>query len=393
LDKVKSLSPRYKMELSQSKVAIVTGSYGATTETFVTRHVNHLNGGETVVLSRQYTRDAKVEHPVHYIKPAWWYSYSSPIRKLIQIPHFLRYGENRVPDRREKKQIQQFLKRNRVKSILAEFGPHGCMVLPVAEEVGIPVFTYFRGYDASKSLNDWKVRHAYRKIIPRMAGIFAVSPHLLDNLKNIGVDWKQAHVIPSGTDSELFKPGNKDPNLLLSVGRFVKKKSPDITLQAFAEILSMQPGLQLVMIGEGPLLDYCKSLADSLGIEKNVTFTGAQSNHLVREYMAKASLFLLHSVTAENGDTEGFPSVIQEAMASGCAVVSTRHGGIPHFIEDGVDGLLVDEFDLEAYVNSLKNLLNNQNYCKSIRENARATAVNKFEYRALYRKLESILAN
>jgi len=82
-----------------SNTAIVTGSYGATTETFVTRHINHLNGGDTVVLCKQYKGDRKIERPVHCIKSAWWYSYSSPIRKLIQIPHFLRYKQNRVPDR------------------------------------------------------------------------------------------------------------------------------------------------------------------------------------------------------------------------------------------------------------------------------------------------------
>jgi len=379
------------MKLSKSKIAIITATIGTTTETFVSRHINHLNNGDTVVLCKRDEVDAKAERPVHCIRPAWWYKYPSPIRKLIQLPHYLRYRETRVPDLKERKNIQHFLKKEKVTSILAEFGPHGCMIQPVAEEIGIPVYTYFRGVDASKRLYDWRTRHAYRKMIPKMAGLFAVSPHLLENLKNIGVKWKQAHVIPSGTDTHQFKPGVKDPNLVLSVGRFVKKKAPNLTLHAFAEVVGKRPDLQLVMVGEGVMLKECKSLAASLGIEKNVTFTGAQPNHVVQNYMAKASLFLLHSVTAENGDTEGFPSVIQEAMASGCAVVSTHHGGIPYFIEDGIDGILVDEYDLEKYVNSLMSLLKNQDHCKTIRDNARATAVNKFEYRMLYQKLESIL--
>ena len=99
LNKVKSLSPRYKMKLSQSKIAIVTGSYGTTTETFVTRHINHLNSGDTVVLCQENKADTKIERPLLCIKPAWWYSYPTPIRKIIQIPHFLRYKQNRVPDR------------------------------------------------------------------------------------------------------------------------------------------------------------------------------------------------------------------------------------------------------------------------------------------------------
>jgi len=87
------------MDLSLSKIAIVTGSYGATTETFVTRHINHIKSGKTVVLCKQYKGNTKIERPVHCIKPAWWYSYPKLIRKIIQIPHFLRYKQNRVPDR------------------------------------------------------------------------------------------------------------------------------------------------------------------------------------------------------------------------------------------------------------------------------------------------------
>jgi len=378
---------------SNYKIAIVTGTYGATTETFVTRHVNHLNNGMTVVLCNvnDYYGDSDLEKPVFRIKKNWWSVYPGLIRKLIQLPRLIYYGQTWMPDSKQKKNIQLFLKKHRVKSVLAEFGHHGCMILPVAEEIGIPVYTYFRGYDASIKLNDLQVRYTYRNLIPRMAGIFAVSPHLLKNLKEIGVKWNQAHVIPSGTDTQLFTPGKKDPNLLLSVGRFVEKKAPDITLRAFAKMVSKYPNIRLVMVGDGPLLEKCRSLAITLGIDKSVIFTGAQPHHVVRDYMAKASFFLLHSVTDDNGNTEGFPSVIQEAMSAGCVVVSTRHGGIPYFITDGKSGILVDEFDLTAYTQILNNLLLDTKLQKSISKNARNDAISKFDYHKLYKKVESII--
>jgi len=379
------------MKYTNSNISIVTGTYGATTETFVTRHIDNLNSGKTVVMCNQYVGDKQPDKPVHILQKLWCLDYSYPLRIVSQIPNLFRYGYSAVPNKKEQENVKKFLRDNKVKCVLAEFGPLGCAVLPIAKKMGIPLFTYFRGYDASRALSSWKIRHAYRRLIPKMEGIIAVSPHLLENLKNIGVKWKQAHVIPSGTDVNQFKPDVKDPSLLLSVGRFVKKKAPDLTIHAFAKVLSKRKDLQLVMVGDGAMLKECKSLAASLGIEKSITFTGAQPNHVVRDYMARATLFLLHSVTAENGDSEGFPSVIQEAMASGAAVVSTNHGGIPFNINNFENGITVNEHDVNAYTNAIMELISDEYLLKEIQKNARKHAVDNFDYFKLYSELEEIL--
>lgn len=83
--------------------------------------------------------------------------------------------------------------------------------------------------------------------------------------------------------------------------------------------------------------------------------------------MREADVFLHHSVTAENGDQEGIPTVIMEAMASGLTVVSTYHAGIPELIKDKETGYLVMEKDVDGYVKQLENVMYSDN---TIRDNA-----------------------
>jgi colanic acid/amylovoran biosynthesis glycosyltransferase len=93
-----------------------------------------------------------------------------------------------------------------------------------------------------------------------------------------------------------------------------------------------------------------------LGIGERVRFLGWQSQEQVREALERADLLIAASVTAENADEEGIPNVLKEAMAVGVPVVSTRHGGIPELVEDGVSGVLVPERDPEALAAQLAEL-------------------------------------
>ncbi len=223
-----------------------------------------------------------------------------------------------------------------------------------------------------------------------MNGVFAVSPHLLKNLEREGVTWKQAHIIPSGTDTNQFRPGNKDPKLMMSVGRFVPKKAPDITIRAFASVNKKHPNMKLIMVGDGPLLENCKLLAKLLNVQNSITFTGSLQHNTICKYMSQASIFMLHSVTDNEGNTEGFPSVIQEAMASGCAILSTRHGGIPHFVEHQRTGLLSDEKDIDKFSQNMLDLIEKDKLVNELGIAARVYAVEHFDFRKLYKKVELI---
>ena len=114
--------------------------------------------------------------------------------------------------------------------------------------------------------------------------------------------------------------------VFLSVGRFVAKKAPHKTLQAF-EAVYQSAGSAPHMVGEGPMLKKCKAWVQQQGIQEAVTFAGVQSRRSVSRLMARARVFVQHSVVAEDGDHEGLPLAILEAGAHGLPVVATRHAG------------------------------------------------------------------
>ena len=145
------------------------------------------------------------------------------------------------------------------------------------------------------------------------------------------------------------------------------------------------------MIGDGPLLEAARAEAAALGVAERVRFLGLQPHDVVREKMARASVFLQHSVVDAEGNEEGLPIAIQEAMASGTVVISTYHAGIPDAVESGVDGLLVAEGDLDAYTTALRAVLDNDGLRLGLAEAARRRALEQFDTRVLHRKIEGVI--
>lgn len=376
--------------MTDGTVAIVANALGAPSETFVRRHVENLCGGRTVAICRR-VEDAAAARCPHLV-------IGQPGHGIAQrAGHFLRAARNQLlwggialPDNRTRDNIIRFLRNQRVRCILAEFGPSGCIVQRAADATGIPLFVYFRGRDATSLLGKAGVRRAYRALFPRAAGIFAVSRFLLDNLSAAGFAHPNAHVIPSGVDTDTFVPGEKDPRRLLWVGRFVPKKAPDLVVRAMAA-LPPKLDLRLDMIGAGPLLEPCRSLAHALGCAERVRFLGTQPHAAVRTAMAQAAIFLQHSVTTDNGEAEGLPSTIQEAMAAGAAVVATRHAGIPEAVASGSNGLLVAEGDLGGFVAAIGELAADPTLAMRLAAQARRDAVERFDNRRLIERLEGIL--
>lgn len=371
-------------------VAVATNTLGARSETFVTRHINSLNVGRTVAICRRVEGWSSTDHPVLVIG-GWG---GTPVARagnlLRAVWNQLCWGGIALPGARTNHAITCFLAEQDVRCILAEFGPLGCIMQRAATRSGIPLYVYFRGRDATLLLANRGVRRAYRRLFPEVAGVIAVSRFLLDNLQSYGFSHPNTHVIPSGVDTEIFVPGRKDPGQLLSVGRFVAKKAPDIVIRAFARIASQYP-VRLDMIGDGPLLGECRHLAESLGVADRVFFHGAQPHEFVRQFMSSAFVLLLHSLTEPGGEAEGLPSVIQEAMAAGAVVVSTRHAGIPEAIESGRNGLLVTERDLDGYVQAIEQVMANPALAMEMARQARNDAEERFDAGMLRRRLEDVI--
>lgn len=258
----------------------------------------------------------------------------------------------------------------RADAVLAEYGPSGIAVMGACRRLRLPLFVSFHGFDVSRRDILEGFGPEYPELFRQASGVFAVSNVMRDELIKMGARAERTHYIPAGADCELFagaEPASAPP-LVVAAGRFVEKKAPHLTLEAFALALRECPEARLRMIGDGPLLEHCRELAARLSVEHAVTFTGSLSHDKVAEEMRRARLFAQHSVRAASGDCEGTPVSIQEAGASGLPVVSTRHAGIPEVVIEGETGLLVDEGDVEGMSKQMLRLLREPAYAASLGE-------------------------
>ncbi len=148
-----------------------------------------------------------------------------------------------------------------------------------------------------------------------------------------------------------------EPPRLLTVARLVGKKGLRYAIEAIPAVVERHPNLTYDILGDGPLHDELHGLITRLDLSDHVHLLGWKTSEEVAAHFARSHIFILPSVTADNGDMEGQGLVLQEAQASGLPVVSTLHNGIPEGVVDGVSGHLVPEKDSAALADALNRLL------------------------------------
>ncbi|MGG5258220.1 glycosyltransferase family 4 protein [Phycicoccus avicenniae] len=140
---------------------------------------------------------------------------------------------------------------------------------------------------------------------------------------------------------------------VLCVCRLVPKKGVDVLVRAVALAAADDPWLRLDVVGDGPLREELVALADALGVGDRVTFHGAMESSGVEAAYARASLVALPCRVDGDGDRDGLPTVLVEALARGIPVVSTEVVGIPELVRDGVTGRLVPQDDPQALADAI----------------------------------------
>jgi len=180
----------------------------------------------------------------------------------------------------------------------------------------------------------------------------------------------------------------RDNNLILFVGRLVEKKGCAYLLRAMKTVKESCPNVRLVMIGEGPLRPTL--VADAAAHDLPCTFLGAQPSDVVRRYQKQAAVACVPSVTAENGDSEGLPTVILEALTAGATVVASAHAGATEAIVDGETGLVVPERNADELAAALIRALQNPELRFYMREKGRNLVRDRFDVRKLAKNLEFV---
>ena len=291
----------------------------------------------------------------------------------------------------ERRRIRRFLEDHKVQAVLAEYGPTGCLLMRTCSEAGVPLYVHFHGFDASRDLRHKdRVRH-YQALFKRAAGVIVPSRYLGDRLIAVGCPRAKLHKSYNGIDVSRFQPTMRHPNRIVAIGRLVEKKAPHLTISAFGKLRAMFPDARLDMVGDGPLAERCMTLVNDLALSDCVTLHGAKSRSFVAELLSTASLFVQHSVTAPNGDTESFGISLVEAMACSVPVVVTKHNGFVETVQDGITGLLITEHDVDGMAGAMAELLNNPSRAAAMGEAGRARVLANFTLTQARDRLRDIM--
>ncbi len=173
-------------------------------------------------------------------------------------------------------------------------------------------------------------------------------------------------------------PASAGRPLVLAVGQLKEKKGFPFLLAACRRLKDRGYDFDCQIVGEGPLRQALEAQIRRLALEETVTLCGALSHSQVIEKYRQATVFVLPAVLGENGDRDGIPNVILEAMAMQLPIVSTRHSGIPEAVEDNVSGALVSPGDEAALAEALAHLLDSPERRRQWGRQGRQTVIEKF---------------
>lgn len=248
--------------------------------------------------------------------------------------------------------------------IHAHFAIDAIQALPIAEALGIPLIVSLHGFDVTS--NDVALRASRsgrhflqnrKRLFQQASAFICVSRFIRDAALRAGFPEAKLHVHYTGIDCERSSAFavQRDPKLILFVGRLVEKKGCAYLLRAMALLQQHDPEAHLEIIGDGPMRLQLEALATELSIR--VVFRGVQDPAEVARSMSRARVLCNPSITASSGDMEGFGMVFAEAQAAGAPPVSFIHGAIPEVVKHGDTGMLCPEGDIDSLAASLRTLL------------------------------------
>lgn len=370
-------------------LAIATTDPDSVAATFVRQHIRCIAPGHTVVAFTDGGCQSITDLPHLRVEDDGTSGFRGRVKSAFS---FCWHGYPGAIKGKAKDSVVSFFKSHSVSCLLAEFGPTACAFLPVCKSMKLPLFAFFHGHDVTVSGRSAMYRLSYSRMGRFASGVFVASKYFARRVAEVGVPEQKIRVIPYGVDANAFLPAkSRDPHLVVAVGRFVEKKAPHLTIQAFSEVLRACPDARLEMVGSGPLLSTCQQIATDLGIGQKVLFHGSREHEFVRQLVRRATVFVQHSVTAPNGDTESLGISLLEAMASEVPIVVTRHNGFVETVVDGETGFLVDEHDIAGMARKIVTILRNPAAAEQMGKASRARVLSHYSREVEARKLRDAM--
>lgn len=308
-------------------------------ETFLRAHMERLPFRTVSLVGNRGRRRLEGGHGAYLqsrllvARGARWAMHRSSIRSTAAMDHSA---------------VARYLRRERVDVTLAEYGPTAVSVMEACRRAAVPLVAHFHGWDAYVLATSPAHKASYVELFASAEAIIAVSRHMREHLIKLGSPAERTIWNPCGAEPAA-QPADPQsaPPLFVAVGRATAKKALVVLLLAFAEVREQVPSARLELVGGEP--DWVtRQLLIALGLTSSVHFHGPMQHPEVLALLQRARCYVHPSVTAPDGDMEGTPVSVLEAMGAGLPVVSTRHGGISDVLDGTSAGILTDEYDVAA---------------------------------------------
>lgn len=367
------------------RVAFMVTTFPRLSETFVLSQITGLidRGHEVDIFADRPSGEPKV-HPdveryqlqarTRYLNPA----HSMPRNKLRRVREGLHFALRQLPRNarpllqalnvaqhgkeaaslRLLYTVRPFLEAAPYDVVHCHFGPNGQRALFLKQLGALQgrLITSFHGHDVSAYIKKQGV-DVYQKLFAQGDMFLPISERMRADLVRMGCCEQRTQVHRMGIDVRAFTlvPRTLDggPVRLLSVARLVEKKGIEYAIRAVAQSAKRGVRLEYTIVGDGQLREPLARLIDELQASETIKLIGWRHQEEVAQLMRQAHLLLAPSVTAANGDQEGIPVVLMEALASGMPVLTTNHSGIPELVSENESGFLVPERDVEALAERL----------------------------------------
>jgi glycosyltransferase involved in cell wall biosynthesis len=237
----------------------------------------------------------------------------------------------------------------------AQFARGGALALPFAEAMGARMVVTLHGGDIGKDKN-WAhtlLARRWPRVITRTHRFVCVSDAVAEAAQKRGAPRHLLTVVPIGVPIPAEAPTMRRDPAFLFAGRFVEKKGLGVLADAMRELRANGDTTKLICAGDGPGRPLLEALAKDIS---GVELTGWLSQSALSARMEATRALIVPSVVAKDGDAEGLPSVVPEAMVRGCVVVGTEGGGIAEAVTNDSTGLLVPPGDSAALAAAMRRL-------------------------------------
>jgi colanic acid/amylovoran biosynthesis glycosyltransferase len=283
---------------------------------------------------------------------------------ILQSINIFRYGKDAASLRMLYAVTPLLGKRSAYDIIQCHFGPLGNkgMLLRSIGAIKGKLITAFHGVDISQNLQIFGEDY-YMNLLKEGDLFLPISNRWQNRLIELGCQPSKIVVHRMGIDCNRFLFMTRSPNSdgcirLVTIARLTEKKGVEYGIRAVAALLKDGHRIEYNIIGNGDLQNQLEQLIQDLEVSDQIHLLGWKDQAEIVNILNQSHILLAPSVTAQDGNQEGIPVALMEAMAMGMPVISTYHSGIPELVEHEVSGFLVPEQDTDALAKALSDLIN-----------------------------------